>query len=181
MAARVVLTYADYAAIPADGRRYELHEGELWVMPAPTTPHQRFLRKLLMALSGHVDSQGLGEVFISPVDCILSDTTVVQPDILFVDREGLWRISERGIEGPPTLVVEALSRSTARVDRGIKLQLYARYAVPFYWIADLEARRIEAYRLDDGRYELAAELSGSTNATLPPFPDLLLTPLSLWD
>jgi Uma2 family endonuclease len=150
-------------------------------MPTPTTSHQRFLGELFVVLFDHVKSQGLGRVFFSPIDCILSDTTVVQPDIVFLDSQAIPRISERGIEGSPTLVIEALSRSTARVDRGIKLQLYARYAVPFYWIADLEARRIEAYRLDDGRYELAAELSGSTNATLSPFPDLLLTPLSLWD
>ncbi|MET0851264.1 MAG: Uma2 family endonuclease, partial [Candidatus Rokuibacteriota bacterium] len=84
MAARALLTYADYAAIPEDGRRYELHEGSLVMTPAPGTEHQGILRDLLGILDRHVTGHGLGVVFPSPVDCILSDTTVVQPDLVFV-------------------------------------------------------------------------------------------------
>ena len=44
MTTRVRLTYEDYAALPDDGRRYELHEGELSVTPSPGTSHQATLR-----------------------------------------------------------------------------------------------------------------------------------------
>jgi Uma2 family endonuclease len=70
------------------------------------------------------------------VDCILENITVVQPDIVFVATAQLSVVSERGIEGPPTLAVEVISPSTASIDRRRKLQLYARYAVPCYWIVD---------------------------------------------
>ncbi|PYO19193.1 MAG: hypothetical protein DMD88_15850 [Candidatus Rokuibacteriota bacterium] len=80
MPTRVVLTYREYAALPADGRRYELHEGELFVTPAPGSLHQRLVGNLFVLLREHANARGLGEVFVSPLDCILSETTVVEPD-----------------------------------------------------------------------------------------------------
>ncbi|MBI4610415.1 MAG: Uma2 family endonuclease [Candidatus Rokubacteria bacterium] len=180
MGTRVILTYKDYEALPADGRRYELHEGELSVTPAPSPAHQRVLRKLLMIVNPYVEAHGLGEVFVAPIDCILSDTTVTQPDIVYLESARLSAISARGIEGPPTLVIEILSPSTAQIDRGAKFQLYARHGVPHYWIVDLEARSIEAYSLSGGAYQLTARVSGSEPVSLPPFPDLELVPASLW-
>ena len=99
MPMRAVLTYSDYAALPDDGRRYELHRGELSVTPAPGTRHQRALIALGSRLYEHVRSRGLGETFVAPTDCILSDVTVVQPDILYVAADRVSIISERGIEG----------------------------------------------------------------------------------
>jgi Uma2 family endonuclease len=76
MTTRVRLTYEDYAALPDAGRRYELHEGELSVTPAPGTNHQATLRNLVVILDGHVAARGLGEVFPAPMDCILENSTV---------------------------------------------------------------------------------------------------------
>ena len=180
MTTRVILTYADYAAIPADGRRYELHEGEVSVTPAPSPTHQEVLGSLFALLSQHVKSRGLGKVFPSPIDCLLSDTTVVQPDIVYVASGSLPAIGRRGIEGPPTLVVEVLSPSTIQIDRGVKFQLYARHGVPHYWIVDPEAWSIEAYRLAEGAYDLSARLEGTQPVALAPFPGLALDPASLW-
>jgi len=180
MPTRVTLTYKDYEALPADGRRYELHEGELSVTPAPSPAHQRVLRKLLMIVNPYVEAHGLGEVFVAPIDCILSDTPVIQPDLVYLESARLPAVSARGIEGPPTLVIEILSPSTAQIDRGAKFQLYARHGVPHYWIVDLEARSIEAYSLTGGAYQLTARVSGAEPVSLPPFPDLELVPASLW-
>jgi len=176
----VVLTYKDYEALPADGRRYEIHEGELSVTPAPGTRHQRILGRLNDLLRRHVEDRGLGEVLLSPVDCILSDSTIVQPDLVYLDPTRAHLVSERGIEGPPTLVVEILSPSTTNIDRSTKRQLYRRFGVPHYWIVDPEARTVEAYALDEGEYQLAARAFGEAPAALPPFPDLPLVPTSLW-
>jgi Uma2 family endonuclease len=85
MPTRVVLTYREYAALPADGRRYELHEGELFVTVASGSLHQRLVGNLFVLLREHVNARGLGEVFVSPLDCILSDTTVVEPDVVYVE------------------------------------------------------------------------------------------------
>lgn len=180
MATRVILTYEDYASIPTDGRRYEVHEGELSVTPAPSPIHQEFIGNLFVVLNQHVRTNGLGKVFVSPIDCILSDITVVQPDIVFIETGRLPFVSRRGIEGPPTLVVEVLSPSTMQIDRSVKLQLYARHEVPYYWIADPDAQRVEAYLLTEGAYQLAARLVGAQPLALPPFPDLTLDPAALW-
>ena len=79
-------------------------------------------------------------------------------------------MSARGIEGPPTLAVEIISPSTPRIDRVTKLQLYARYGVPFYWIVDPDARAIEVYELAEGAYRLIASATGDAPVSLPPFP-----------
>jgi Uma2 family endonuclease len=177
---RVVLTYEDYAALPDDGRRYEIHEGVLSVTPAPGTRHQRISAKLYVLLRHHVEARSLGEVLYAPVDVILSPTTVVQPDLLFVETARAAAVSARGIEGPPSLVVEIISPSTPTIDRRTKLQLYARHRVPHYWIVDPDARAIDGYELVDDVYRLVLRASGAAQVALPPFPDLIFAPESLW-
>jgi Uma2 family endonuclease len=177
---RVILTYADYAELPDDGRGYELHEGELSVTLSPGTRHQRVKGNLFPALLHHIRAHRLGELFIAPMDCILSDITVVQPDILFVDAEHASLVSERAIEGAPTLAVEILSPSTVQIDRRRKAQLYASHGVPWYWIVDPVEQEVEAYALESSSYRLAAQLAGAEPTALPPFDDLLLDPAELW-
>ena len=120
---RVVLTYADYAALPDDGKRYEIHEGELSVTPAPGTRHQMVCANLGDVLRAHVKQRASGLA---------------------------------------------------------KMQLYARHAVPFYWIVDPAARVIEARALEDGAYRLALRVAGAGSVSLPPFADLALVPDALW-
>jgi len=179
MPTRALLTYSDYAALPDDGRRYELHHGELSVTPAPGTRHQEAIVNLIGLLLQHVRSRGLGKVFVAPTDCILSNVTVVQPDVLYIATDRLAIISERGIEGAPTLVVEVLSPSTAHLDRDRKMKLYAEHGVPYYWIADPESRSIEAYALAGAEYARAGRVT-SEPAALPPFSDLTVDPASIW-
>ncbi len=176
----VVLTYADYAALPADGRRYEIHDGELSVTPAPSPQHQMITRDLFTVLHHHVKTKRIGEVLFSPIDVILTETVVVQPDIVYLDRARLGAISTRGIEGAPALVVEILSPSTTLTDRSTKWQLYARHGVPFYWLVDPEGRGIDALVLRPDGYSLAVRASGTEPLALPPFPDLALIPAALW-
>ena len=81
--AAVRFTYADYRLLPED-RRYEVIGGSLLMTPAPTTSHQRISRNLAVALHAHVSDRSLGEVLLAPCDVVLTETDVVQPDILFV-------------------------------------------------------------------------------------------------
>jgi Uma2 family endonuclease len=77
-------TYDDYLALPDDGKRYEIIEGELSMTPAPTPRHQAIQLRLGSLLLAYVDKQPLGRVFISPIDLALSLVDVVQPDVLFI-------------------------------------------------------------------------------------------------
>ena len=184
MATRTAWTYEDYAALPDDGKRYEIHDGELYVMTAPTSDHQIVSVRLLTALDRYVETRSLGLVLHAPLDVILSDTpgdtTIVQPDIVYLDRERLPALHRRGVEGPPTLVIEILSPTTAATDRSRKRALYARYGVPNFWLVDPDVRVIEAYVLRGSEYALAVRAAGGQPLDLPPFVDLGLVPDSLW-
>ena len=181
---RVALTYHDYAALPDDGKRYEVHDGELWEMAAPTTLHQLLLFSLARVLHAHVTDRNLGLVLMAPLDVILSEApiaTVLQPDVIYLDAARLERgLRMRGIDGPPTLAVEIFSPRTANIDRTRKRDLCARYGVPYLWFIDLDARELEAHVLDAGAYRLARRAAGSEPVDLPPFVDLGLVPSSLW-
>jgi Uma2 family endonuclease len=177
---RSVLTYDDFARLPDDGKRYELHEGELSVTPAPSPRHQLVIGNLHLLLAPHVRASGRGQVFLSPFDCIMTNITVVEPDLVYVDEVRLRLLSERALEGSPTLAIEVLSPSSIGIDRRRKLALYAAHDVPWYWIVDPEARTIEAYHLEAGAYRLDATLEGAEPRALRPFPDLPLDPAAVW-
>lgn len=177
---RVLLTYADYLAMPDDGRRYEILDGEVAVSATPATRHQRIVGNLYWVLRRHVEPRGLGEVFLAPLTVILAHTTVVEPDLVYVDTGRAGLVTDRGIHGVPTLAIEVLSPITATNDRGSKFQLYARYGVPYYWIADSDARVLEGYELTTGVYRLVDRLQGQGQVALPPFPELALALDELW-
>ena len=84
----------------------------------------------------------MGEVYVAPFDVVLSDTDVVQPDVLFVSKRRSDIITPDNIRGAPDLVVEILSPATAERDRTIKLDLYAQHGVQEYWIVDPDAKSI---------------------------------------
>jgi Uma2 family endonuclease len=131
-------------------------------------------------LQRHVELNRLGEILYAPLDVILSDVTVLQPDLVYVDAARAGALSGRGVEGPPTLVVEIISPSTGTMDRVTKSALYARYGVPYFWLVDPEARTIEAFRLESGRYVLVTSAAGDAEVVLPPFADLTLRLADLW-
>ncbi len=136
MTARTALTYADYVALPHDGNRYEILDGELFVTASPSPAHQIVLANLVDILRPHVQERALGIVLFAPLDVIFADTSIAVPDLIYIDQPRAPLMSRRGIEGAPTLVVEVLSPSTQRTDRGRKLDAYARFGVDFYWIID---------------------------------------------
>ena len=83
---KVKLTYEDYRNTP-DDERYELLDGELVMVPAPRTTHQRVGLDIATQLNLYVKERSFGEVFIAPTDVVLSDTTTLQPDVLFISAE----------------------------------------------------------------------------------------------
>jgi len=168
------LTYEDYCLLPSDGKRYEIIEGELLVTPAPLTRHQKVVLNLGSALLNFTKKHGLGEVYCAPVDVVLSTYDVVEPDLLYVSKDRLGIVTEKNLQGAPDLAVEVLSESTARVDRTIKLKLYARFGVREYWLIDPIELWAEIYRLGSGTFELAPHLEAPGVLTSPLFPGFSL-------
>lgn len=145
-------TYQDYKAIPADGKRYEIVNGVLLFMPSPTRSHQKIVGEIFSYLRTHVQLAGLGEVYMSPFDVELAPRTVFQPDVLVVLNAELGKVTEGGVIGGPSLVVEIASPSTGPYDRLTKYPEYARADVPEYWIVKPEQRTVELLVLQRGEY-----------------------------
>ncbi|HEX9687579.1 MAG TPA: Uma2 family endonuclease [Thermoanaerobaculia bacterium] len=154
------LTYEDLRALPDDGRRYELIDGEVFIAPAPRPKHQRTVGRLYRALADFVEERGLGEVLLAPTDVVFGERTAVQPDLLFIRKDRASLVTELNVQGAPDLVIEVLSPSNAKFDRETKLQVYARAGVRELWYFDPESRTAEVLELGgDGRYVLVAKLS----------------------
>jgi Uma2 family endonuclease len=168
---RPYITYEELSRLPGDGNRYELFEGEAYVSPAPSLRHQRILLRLAVLFQAALPEGA--EVFIAPADVVFARATALQPDLVVVLAEHA-DILQDVVRGVPDLVVEVLSPSTAEIDRGLKMEMYARYGVPEYWIADPEQKAIEIYRLDRkaGAYRLAQTCRGGDRATTPLLPAL---------
>jgi Uma2 family endonuclease len=162
------VTFAELSAWPDDGRRYELYNGEVVVVPAPFLRHQRVAARVHDVLREYEEAIG-GLVAIAPVDVVLSEHDVVQPDVVFVGhhRKHLVDMMD-AIRVPPDLVVEVLSRKTEMRDRSRKADLFARFGIPEYWIVDPVKNTIEIHRnigamfVLDGVYDAAAEVRSPT-------------------
>ncbi len=154
-----VWIYEDYLRLE-DDKRYEVINGRLEEMPSPTTEHQRILGKLYKIIYDFVEKAKLGEVLISPVDVVLSESTVIQPDILFVSKERLGIVKDR-IFGPPDLAVEIVSPGSYVKDRYEKFKLYEKYGVREYWIVLPRGKVIEVWCLKDGKYVLHTVAAGN--------------------
>src|SRR3990172_7944163 len=102
--ADIRFTYQDYLLL-SDDKRYELLEGELYVVPAPKIYHQRISRNLGTVLLDHIRRHDLGEILFAPCDVVLSHENVVQPDLLFVAKDRLGILPTNNIQRPPHLLL----------------------------------------------------------------------------
>jgi Uma2 family endonuclease len=177
---QVPFTYEDYLRLPDSPYREEILVGELIVSPSPSRDHQELVGGLYRALQAEAGARGLGKVYLGPYDVILSDTDVVSPDLVFVLREQAGIARQRGVFGPPDLIVEVLSKWSGVRDTQGKSALYARYGVPHYWLFDPARRRAWFFRLAEGEYRLTGEHGGDEMVRVEPFPDLELHLGGLW-
>lgn len=164
--ARIKFTYEDYRSTPED-RRYELLDGELVMAAAPRRAHQRTEMNITLRLGNYVENNELGEIYPAPFDVVLSDTDVVQPDLLFVSKERLYIINDDNVRGAPDLVIEILSPSTASIDRNFKRALYARHGVKEFWLVDTDARNITVMLLSEQGYKIIGIYGEGQTLTSP--------------
>jgi Uma2 family endonuclease len=172
------LTYAEYVLLPNDGRRHEIIDGEHHVNAAPNTVHQTVSTRLLVQLYERIELTGRGQVFHAPTDVQLTESDIVQPDLLVI-LEGRRRIiTPTKVKGAPDLVVEITSEGTEKLDRGLKLQLYQRAGVPEYWVVDPAEHVVEQHALAAGRYELRGRHEASV--AVLALPDVAVDLTRVW-
>lgn len=167
-----LLTIADLEALPDDGNRYELVEGELFVSRAPSLSHQRILTNLVGLLLDYLKQNPIGEVIPTP-GVIFDEANSAIPDIVFLTNQQISNIgSEERIYEAPALAIEIVSpgKENARRDREVKRQVYGKHGVKEYWIADPEKRTLEIYRLEKYILKLAATLIDEDEVTTPGLP-----------
>jgi Uma2 family endonuclease len=163
-------------AISDDGR-YELLRGRIVMTPPAGYPHGELEAVLVASLHDHVKAGKLGTVRGSSAGFDLPSGDTVEPDVSYVStqRQAESPTPERGrfLRVVPNLVVEILSRPTARRDRTEKLQIYERNGVDEYWIVDPDERAVVVFVLHGDRYD------PGTSVTQGPIPSVALPDLLL--
>jgi Uma2 family endonuclease len=144
-------------ALPDDGNRYEVVDGELLVTPSPTFYHQDTVLALVWRLKPFVSASGAGYLSISPADLELDERTLVQPDLFVFELPGGRRPERWKDITTILLAIEVLSPSTARADRHVKRRRYQLHGIAEYWIVDLDSRLVERWRPEDERPEILHE------------------------
>ncbi len=161
---------ADYNRLP-EGTPIQLIDGEFIMSPSPIRKHQRISMRLAAQLYNVVLPRNLGEVYTAPFDVHVSRHDVYQPDILFVASEHLGIIEEDGVHGPPDLVIEVLSPSTAGFDLLLKKDAYEKFGVKEYWIVDPNDKTVECFRNSEHGFEsrFAGKAGKVCSDVLPEF------------
>lgn len=173
--------YEDLFSLPDDGKRYEIIAGELYEMPAPKAAHAAIIMNLIVRLFGPlIDTLGV-RVFTAPIDVFMHNASPVQPDLLVLLADQLDRISERGIEGPPALIVEVLSPGNSRHDLVLKRTIYERAGVREYWIISPEAMIVEILTLDGEHYRTHARVAGAEQLSSVALPAIVSPASSIFE
>ena len=161
-------TYDDFVLFPDDGKRHEIIDGEHYVTPSPNLRHQRLVKRLMFEIELYLEANpSSGEVFLSPLDVVLSHWDVVEPDLLFVAGDQTEILTEKNIQGPPALVVEVMSKSTRKRDAQTKRRLFERTGVREYWLVDPELDTVQVFRPSpEGKLVRAVELTAEDGHVL---------------
>ena len=135
-------------ALPDDGQRYEIIDGELFVTPSPGEPHQDVVGELMHRLHLYLQGSDIGKVVASPSDVRRGDRTRnrVQPDVYVIRRTDGKRPTYPYELRDLLLVVEVVSPGNPRLDYHIKRDLYLREKVGEYWVINPEARNVSQWR-----------------------------------
>src|ERR1044072_2604533 len=166
------LTVHDYRELPEGPPYSQLIEGDLIMSPSPDLFHQDILLNLARIIGNYLEKNGVGKLVIAPSDVLLTDLNVYQPDLYFVSNARKSIFSHQGAEGAPDLVVEILSPKSARFDKGIKREVYARTGVKELWIIDPVLRQVQLYHLVESADVPAATLGEESHLESVLLPGL---------
>ena len=166
-------TSSDLEALPDDGTRYEIIDGELYMSTQPHYHHQFVCTEIAGQLREWAKQTGAGRVIAAPGVIFAGDNDVA-PDVVWLSDQRLAiALREDGhFHDAPELIIEVLSPGSAneKRDRVAKLQLYSRQGVDEYWIIDWRSRSVEVYRRHDEVLELVATLRETDTLQTPLLP-----------
>jgi Uma2 family endonuclease len=169
------LTYEDYVRLPDDGLRHEIIDGEHYVTPSPSLRHQQISGRLFYSIQQYLDAHPIGTIFYAPIDALLSKFDIVVPDLIYISNERSRYMTTKNVQGPPDLVIEILSPSTARRDQKLKRDLYERAGVLEYWLVDPVRDSVSVCRSQSAStFSAAVEYEKAAILTSPLFPGLEL-------
>ena len=171
------LAWEDYAALPDDGTRYEVLDGEVVVSPSAGSPHQGLQAALLYELFDRIQRPRLGKVF-TDLDCELLRHDIVRPDLLVVLPAHFHRIEPTHVVGTPDLAIEILSKATAARDRNEKRRRYEAAGTPELWLVDGDLRTVTQF-VHDGR-AFGPPRTATRSLRLAILPDLEVPFAELW-
>jgi Uma2 family endonuclease len=174
------MNYDQLCLLPEDGNQHELFDGELVMTPSPRPRHQDIVVKLTTRLAAYMEPRSLGKLYVAPLDTIMDEYTVVQPDILFVSRERVAEVVKEWIEGAPDLVVEVLSPSTFHKDLRRKMGVYSQFGVKEYWIVDPEEQTIALYERAGEKLQLTRQFAAGETFRSPLLPGFELEVQSIF-
>ena len=152
-----------FYATMTEQEKVEFINGEVVYQSPVVRKYNRIGRLLLKLLAAYVDANELGFVGYEKILIRLSRNDF-EPDICFFRKIVADTFSDKTMFFPaPDFIVEILSKSTEKNDRGVKFDDYAFHEVKEYWIVDPENESIEQYLLDDEKkYQLFVKLNDGT-------------------
>lgn len=166
------LTVHDFQELPEGPPHYQLIQGDLLMSPSPNRYHQQILTNVASVLLAYLERKRIGKIYFAPCDVFLTELDVYQPDLLFISNERSSILGEQGIDGAPDLVVEILSPKTARLDKGVKKEVYARTGVRELWIIDPDQHQIIVYDLQKSSTLPSGTYGASQGFSSRMFPGL---------
>jgi Uma2 family endonuclease len=172
--APVLLNVHDFMDLPEGPPYYELVEGELFMSPPPNLYHQGIVGNIVRILHRYLDKHAIGEVFFAPCGVFLTEINAYQPDAFYIANERLSILAEEGVQGAPDLVIEVLSLSTERRDKGPKKKIYAATGVQELWLVDPRAQELAVFYLQESVDTPKITVRANGRFESPLFPRLTL-------
>lgn len=130
----------------------ELIDGKIFMIsPRPRVEHATVCTNIASEFRSYLKGKTC-RAFCDGVDVFLDENNRFVPDTMIVCNPDI--IKHDGIHGAPDLVVEVLSKTTAKNDRSKKKYTYAKYGVKEYWIVDVWSKSVEVYYNQDSWFVL---------------------------
>jgi Uma2 family endonuclease len=172
--APMLLNVHDFMDLPEGPPYYELVEGELFMSPPPNLYHQGIVGNIVEILHVYLRKNRIGEVYFAPCGVFLTEINAYQPDAFYIANERLSILAEDGVQGAPDLVIEVLSPSTERHDKGPKKKIYAATGVQELWLVDPRAREVAVFDLQRSVDSPKLTVRATGKFQSPLFPGLTL-------
>lgn len=147
-----------------EGTLCQLINNKLIIRPAPLVIHQQILNEINVEISIFLRKNQIGKIIISPTDVHFSKENILQPDLLFIKKENLNIIRNKGIFGVPDMIIEVLSPSTSQFDFEEKKFVYERFGVEEYFIVDPSSKSVESFFLKNKEYVMQETLYGKISS-----------------